>query len=226
MTGDPVVVIGAGPAGLTAAIELLGLGRQVVVVEESHSVGGLSRTVEHDGWRFDIGGHRFYTKVAEIEELWHAWLGPDDFVRRSRASRIYYRGRWFDYPLRIRNVLANLGPLESVRCLASYGAARFRVNDRSTFEGWVSARFGRRLYEIFFRSYTEKVWGVPARDLPADWAAQRIKTLSLGRAILDSIGIGRGLGHVTRRVVLVPPARPGHDVGGGARSGHGARRSG
>jgi protoporphyrinogen oxidase len=189
----PVVVIGAGPAGLTAALELTERGHRPTVLEADTVVGGISRTVERDGWRFDIGGHRFFTKVPEVEKRWKAILGPDDFLRRPRLSRIYYRGRFFDYPLRAGNALRNLGPLEAARSVGSYAWARIRPPaDQSSFEGWVSARFGRRLYDIFFASYTEKVWGIHPSKLPADWAAQRIKNLSLGRAVLDSVRGSKG----------------------------------
>jgi protoporphyrinogen oxidase len=156
-------------------------------------VGGISRTVERDGWRFDIGGHRFFTKVADVEKRWKEVLGPEDFLRRPRLSRIYYRGRYFDYPLKAGNALRNLGVVEAARSVSSYAWARVHPpKDQSSFESWVSARFGRRLYDIFFASYTEKVWGVHPSKLPADWAAQRIKNLSLGRAVLDSVRGGRG----------------------------------
>jgi protoporphyrinogen oxidase len=189
----PVVVIGAGPAGLTAALDLTERAHPTVVLEADTVVGGISRTVERDGWRFDIGGHRFFTKVAEVEKRWHQILGPSDFLRRPRLSRIYYRGRFFDYPLKAANALRNLGPIEAVRSVGSYLWARVRPPaDQSSFEGWVSARFGRRLYSIFFASYTEKVWGVHPSKLPADWAAQRIKNLSLGRAVLDALRGSKG----------------------------------
>jgi protoporphyrinogen oxidase len=184
----PVVVIGAGPAGLTAALDLTQRAHPTTILEADSVVGGISRTVEREGWRFDIGGHRFFTKVAEVEKRWKEILGAKDFLRRPRLSRIYYRGRFFDYPLKASNALRNLGPVEAVRSVGSYGWARVRPPaDQSSFEGWVSARFGRRLYSIFFESYTEKVWGVHPSKLPADWAAQRIKNLSLGRAVLDSV---------------------------------------
>jgi len=190
-TGDHrVVVIGAGPAGLTAAYQLAKAGHATgtTVLEADNVVGGISRTAERDGWRFDIGGHRFFTKVAAVERLWFEILGRDEFLLRPRLSRIYYRGKLFDYPLRAMNALKGLGIIEAIRCVASYVWARVRPpKDQTKFEGWVSARFGRRLYGIFFKTYTEKVWGVPADEIEADWAAQRIKNLSLVRAVIDSL---------------------------------------
>ena len=185
------LVIGAGPAGLTAAYELEKAGAPVTVLEASDAVGGISRTVERDGWRFDIGGHRFFTKVPEVERLWHEILPDEDFLMRPRMSRIFYDGKLFDYPLKAVNALTNLGLVEATRCMASYGLARIRPpKDQSNFEGWVAARFGWRLYRIFFKTYTEKVWGMPATEIQADWAAQRIKNMSLmtavGRALLPS----------------------------------------
>jgi len=182
------VIVGAGPAGLTAAYELAVRGLPATVVEADDVVGGISRTVERDGWRFDIGGHRFFTKVPSVERWWHEMLEDREFLSRPRLSRIYYAGRMFDYPLRPWNALRGLGPARALRCVLSYAAARLRPpRDQSTFEGWVTARFGRRLYETFFKTYTEKVWGVPASDIQADWAAQRIKNLSLGRAVLHAL---------------------------------------
>ncbi|HEX2073437.1 MAG TPA: NAD(P)/FAD-dependent oxidoreductase [Geodermatophilus sp.] len=187
-TGPHTVVVGAGPAGLTAAHELTVRGLPVTVLEADDVVGGISRTVEREGWRFDIGGHRFFTKVPAVERWWHQMLGEDEFLSRPRLSRIHYAGRLFDYPLRPVNALTGLGVVEAVRCLASYVATRIRPpRDQSHFEGWVSARFGRRLYEIFFKTYTEKVWGIPATEIQADWAAQRIKNLDLGRAVLHAL---------------------------------------
>ena len=191
--GGRVGVVGAGPAGLTAAYELARHGRAVEVFEATDAVGGISQTVERDGWRFDIGGHRFFTKVPEVEALWHELLDDEDFLRRPRMSRIYYRGKLFDYPLKPVNALRNLGVLEAVRCLASYAWVRLRPPaDQSTFEGWVAARFGWRLYRIFFKTYTEKVWGVPANAIQADWAAQRIKNLSLLGAVRNALWPRRG----------------------------------
>ena len=194
----PVVVVGAGPAGLTAAVRLRQADVDVTVVEATDSVGGISRTVERDGWRFDLGGHRFFTKVPEVEAFWHEVLPDEDFLMRPRMSRILYRGKLFDYPLKPFNALFGLGVLEAIRCVLSYALVRVRPpKDQSNFEGWVAARFGWRLYRIFFKTYTEKVWGVPATDIQADWAAQRIKNLSLLNAVTSAFGLGRSGGQIT-----------------------------
>ncbi|MGE3620807.1 MAG: NAD(P)/FAD-dependent oxidoreductase [Acidimicrobiia bacterium] len=180
-------MIGAGPAGLTAAYELARRGVTSTVLEADAVVGGISRTVERDGWRFDIGGHRFFTKVPEVEALWHEIL-PDELMTRPRSSRIYYRGRFFDYPIRPLNALRNLGPLEAVRCAASFVAVRFRPPaDRTSLEGYVASNYGWRLYEHFFKSYTEKVWGVPPAAISAEWGAQRIKGMSLWSAVWEPL---------------------------------------
>ncbi|HEX6501036.1 MAG TPA: NAD(P)/FAD-dependent oxidoreductase [Micromonosporaceae bacterium] len=194
----PVVVIGAGPAGLTAALMLTRAGRRPVVLEASGEVGGISRTVERDGFRFDLGGHRFFTKVDAVSKLWHEILPDGEFLRRPRLSRILYRGKLFDYPLKPMNALGNLGIVEASRCMLSYAKAKVRPpKDQSTFEGWVSARFGERLYRIFFKTYTEKVWGVPATSIQADWAAQRIKNLSLASAIINAVRPAKGKNQIT-----------------------------
>ncbi len=183
-----VVIIGAGPAGLTAAYQLGKLGYRSTVLESDSVVGGISRTVERDGWRFDIGGHRFFTKVAPVEELWHEILPDEDFMLRPRKSRIYYQGKFYDYPLRAANALGNLGVIEAVRCVLSYVWARIRPpKNQDMYEGWLAARFGWRLYRHFFKTYTEKVWGHPPSEMPADWAAQRVKNLSLSTAILNAL---------------------------------------
>jgi protoporphyrinogen oxidase len=184
--------MGAGPAGLTAAYELGKHGVDVTVLEQDpQSVGGLARTVEHRGYRFDVGGHRFFSKNPEIEELWTEVLGRE-MLERARLSRIYYRGRYFDYPLRVGNALSNLGPRETVRCLASYGRARLLpVREPRSLEDWVTNQFGRRLFEIFFKTYTEKVWGIPTSQLSADWAAQRIKGLDMASLIRSALGLHR-----------------------------------
>lgn len=183
-----VVVIGAGPAGLTAAYELQRNGHNCVVLEADDVVGGISRTVERDGWRFDIGGHRFFTKVPRVEAFWHEILSGDQFMMRPRMSRIFYKKKFFDYPLKIGNALSGLGIFEAIRCVLSYGYVRIRPpRNQSSFEGWTASRFGWRLYRIFFKTYTEKVWGVPADTIQADWAAQRIKNLSLFTAVLHAL---------------------------------------
>ena len=193
-----MVVIGAGPAGLTAAYQLVKAGVRPVVVEADDIVGGISRTVERDGWRFDIGGHRFFTKVPEVESLWHEILDDDSFLQRPRMSRIFYRGKLFDYPLKAGNALKGLGIVEAVRCVLSYAWARVNPpKDQSNFEGWTAARFGRRLYGIFFKTYTEKLWGVPATEIQSDWAAQRIKNLSLMTAVWRALFPRRGKKDVT-----------------------------
>jgi len=185
---DPVVVAGAGPAGLTAGYELARRGEPAVVLEAEAQVGGLAKTVVREGYRFDLGGHRFYTKSAEVEEIWHRVLG-DELMVRPRLSRIRWRGRFIDYPLRGGDVVRKVGALELARCAASYIAARRpRRREAETFEDWVTDRFGRRLFELFFRSYTEKVWGVPTSEIRAEWAAQRIRGLSLARAARTALG--------------------------------------
>lgn len=180
-------MLGAGPAGLTAGYTLAGLGHGALVLEAEEQVGGLARTVVRDGYRFDLGGHRFFTKSPEVEALWREVLG-DELLLRPRLSRIYWNGRFLDYPLGARDVVRKLGPLELSRCIASYALARARPRRREdTLEQWVSNRFGRRLYELFFRTYTEKVWGVPAAELRAEWAAQRIKDMSFTAAAKDAL---------------------------------------
>jgi len=179
----PVAVLGAGPAGLTAAYRLVQRGVPAIVFEADDEVGGLARTVVRDGYRFDLGGHRFFTKSEEVEDLWRELLGPELLVR-PRLSRIYWRGRFIEYPLRPADVFAKVGPLELARSLGSYARARLRrPRPQETYEDWVSSRFGRRLFELFFKTYTEKVWGVGTDELRAEWAAQRIADLSLSSAL-------------------------------------------
>ncbi len=187
-----MAVIGGGPAGLTAAHMLASRRRSVVLFEATDALGGLAQTAIRDGHRFDLGGHRFFTKSAEVEALWDDVLGPEMLVR-PRLSRILWRGRFLDYPLRGGDVIAKVGPIELVRCAASYAraAARRGRGREVSFEDWVTARFGRRLFELFFKSYTEKVWGVSTGELRAEWAAQRISGLSLwsaARAALPGAG--------------------------------------
>ncbi len=176
------VIAGAGPAGLTAAFELSRHGHPCVTLEaDPHLVGGISRTDTYKGYRFDIGGHRFFSKSAEVNRIWHEILG-DDLIERPRLSRIYYDRKFFHYPLKPADALLKLGPVRSARILASYLKAQLRpIRPERSFEDWVVNRFGRLLFEIFFKTYTEKVWGLPTSSITADWAAQRIKGLSLTR---------------------------------------------
>ncbi|BCA55524.1 hypothetical protein W02_26640 [Nitrospira sp. KM1] len=194
MSRASTVIIGAGPAGLTASYELSKRGVMSTVLESGTQVGGISKTVNYHGYRFDIGGHRFFSKVPLINELWQEILG-EEFLLRPRKSRIHYQQHFFDYPLRPVNALLGLGPLESVLIALSYLKARFaHIHDEKTFEDWVSNRFGYRLYNIFFKTYTEKVWGIPCKEISADWAAQRIKNLSLKQAVRNALlGASRGI---------------------------------
>ena len=188
-------ILGAGPAGLTAAYVHAKRGAPATVFEADVTVGGIAKTIEFGGYRLDLGGHRFFTKVEPIRQLWQEMLG-DDFLTRPRLSRIYYKGKYFDYPITAKDVVGRLGLVEATRCALSYLAAkRHRRSEADTFEEWVTARFGRRLYDAFFRSYTEKLWGIPGSEIRSLWAAQRIKNFSLGKAILSILGLNRE--HVT-----------------------------
>jgi protoporphyrinogen oxidase len=181
-------IIGAGPAGLTAAYELSKQGASVVVLEsDPEYVGGISRTVNYKDFRFDIGGHRFFSKSREVEDFWTEIAGPD-MLDRPRSSRIFYRGQFYTYPLKPFEALSKLGLIESTLCILSFMAARLHpTRDPKTFEDWVTNQFGKRLFRIFFKTYTEKVWGMSCSEISADWAAQRIKGLSLGSAIKHAI---------------------------------------
>ena len=189
--GEPagIAVLGGGPAGLTAAYVLGLRGRGATVYEADGVVGGIAKTVEFKGYRFDLGGHRFFTKLRPIQRLWEEMLG-DELLVRPRLSRIYYQGKYLAYPLVAKDVIARLGLLESTLCALSYLWNRFRPRREAlSFEDWVTTRFGRRLYDTFFRSYTEKVWGIPGSEIKAEWAAQRIKNFSLAKAILAMLGL-------------------------------------
>lgn len=183
-----IAIIGAGPAGLTAAY-LLGKANQDVTVFEKDPqyVGGISRTEMYKGYSFDIGGHRFFSKSKEVEDFWTEILG-DEMLERPRSSRIYYNNKFFSYPLVAMDALTKLGLVESTLCVLSYLQAKvFPVKNPNNFEDWVTNQFGKRLFRIFFKTYTEKVWGIPCNEISADWAAQRIKGLSLSSAIWNSL---------------------------------------
>jgi protoporphyrinogen oxidase len=186
------LIVGAGPAGLTAAYELSKKGQRVVVLEsDPQYVGGISRTVEYHGYRFDIGGHRFFSKSCEVENLWTEILGAD-LLERPRSSKIFYRGKFYAYPLKPLEALFQLGVLESTLCVLSFLEARLRpMRHPKSFEDWVVNEFGERLFRIFFKTYTEKVWGMSCEEISADWAAQRIKGLTLGGAIKNALLPGR-----------------------------------
>jgi protoporphyrinogen oxidase len=179
----PYVVIGGGPAGLTAGYLLAKRGKRVIVLEAEDQVGGIAKTVvDPDGYRFDLGGHRFFTKNQEVDDLWHEIMG-DEFLKRPRMSRIFWRGKYLDYPLKGTDVIKKLGPVELFLCGVSYLWATVKPKGREdNLEQWVSNRFGKRLYNHFFKGYTEKVWGVPCDEIRAEWAAQRIKGLSFSSA--------------------------------------------
>jgi protoporphyrinogen oxidase len=199
-------VIGAGPAGLTTAYCLAKAGRGVHVIEQDPVyVGGISRTVNYKNFLFDIGGHRFFSKSKEVVDLWNEIL-PDDFIDRPRLSRIFYKGKFYAYPLKAFEALRNLGLIESIACVASFAVAQaFPVRSPRTFHQWVRNQFGERLFRIFFKTYTEKVWGMGCDEISADWAAQRIKGLSLAGAVLDglrrSLGIGRAKGPAAKSLI-------------------------
>ena len=183
-----VVIIGAGPSGLTAAYELCKIGVKSVVLEKDEIVGGISRTVNYRGYLFDIGGHRFFTKVKAVDDLWREILEEEKFLKRRRLSRIYYNKKFFHYPLQPTNALFGLGIYNSFRTFLSYSKTQlFPIKPELSFEDWISNRFGRRLYYTFFKTYTEKVWGIPCNEISAEWAAQRIKGLSLLSALKNAL---------------------------------------
>jgi protoporphyrinogen oxidase len=197
MRDKPTVILGAGPAGLTAGYVLAKQGLPVVVLEAEDQVGGIAKTAVRDGYRFDLGGHRFFTKVKEVDDLWHEIM-REEFLKRPRMSRIYWRDgrgrtKFLDYPLRGPDVIKKLGPVDLTKAFLSYLWAAVKPKGREdTFEQWVSNRFGRWLFNQFFKSYTEKVWGVPTSEIRAEWAAQRIKGLSFFSAAMSAFFGNRG----------------------------------
>src|SRR5579864_1682250 len=228
MTVDAeVFVIGAGPAGLTAAYCLTKEARSVIIIEHDPIyVGGISRTVDYNGFLFDIGGHRFFSKSKEVVALWQEIL-PDDFIARPRRSRIYYNGKFFSYPLKAFEALLKLGVFASAACMLSYAYAKaFPVAPARTFHDWVRNQFGERLFQIFFKTYTEKVWGMSCDEISADWAAQRIKGLDLLTAVVNglkrSLHIGRkpkaGGATVKTLIESFQDPRPGRPAADGARA--------
>jgi protoporphyrinogen oxidase len=193
--GKKVGVIGAGPAGLTAAYVLSKKGYDVEVFEADAEVGGMCKTIKLWDNKVDIGPHRFFSNDKRVNELWLEVIGSD-YEMVNRLTRIYYKGKYFDYPLKPVNAFVNLGVAETGRCLLSYAQQRFTSNDnKEDFESWVVKRFGYRLYSIFFKTYSEKLWGIPCTELDVDFAAQRIKKLSLYEAVKNAF-IGGG-GHKT-----------------------------
>lgn len=182
-----VLIIGGGPSGLAAAYACSKSNLDVVCFESDTVVGGISRTVEYQGFRFDFGGHRFFTKIPAVHELWSKVL-EDDFLTRPRLSRIYYNGQFYKYPLQVTDALSRLGVINSLLIGLSYFKSQlFPLADESTFEQWVTNRFGKRLYAMFFKTYTEKVWGMPCTQIRAEWAAQRIKGLSLWSVLTNAL---------------------------------------
>ena len=236
-THTDVFVIGAGPAGLTAAYCLTKEGRDVTVIEKDPVyVGGISRTVEYNGFMFDIGGHRFFSKSKAVVDLWKEIL-PDDFIERPRLSRIYYGGKYYSYPLSAFEALRNLGIFTSAACMASFAYAKaFPIKDAGNFHEWVRNQFGEKLFSIFFKTYTEKVWGMSCDEISADWAAQRIKGLDLGVAVTEALKKAllpkratesrRTGGQDADRELPVPAQGAGHDVGSGRAQDPKARRQG
>ncbi len=210
MTSHPTVILGAGPAGTACAYTLAKNGKSSLLIERDKVPGGLCQTLNFKNYLFDIGGHRFLSKSKEVNAFWHEIMGPD-MLRVKRLSRIHYRGRYFDYPLSFSNTLKNIGILESLACFFSYLKHKYfkKVYD-GTVEGWITNRFGKRLYEIFFKTYTEKVWGVDCVRLSSKWTAQRIKGLSLRVAIQNAVlNLGGKRPKTLADEFLYPPQGPG-----------------
>lgn len=195
METKKAIIMGAGPAGLAAGYELSKKGIKSVILEKTEAVGGIARTINYEGYRFDIGGHRFFTKNKEVESLWRSLL-EGEWLKVHRLSRIYYKNRFFDYPLKPMNAFLGLGVFNCLGVLGSFVKSRiFPYLEEKTFEQWVSNRFGKKLYDIFFKTYTEKVWGIPCSEIGAEWAAQRIKGLSL-ITIIKNAFFGKRAGEI------------------------------
>jgi len=210
MRTDKPAIIGSGPAGMACAYTLAKSGISPLILEKEPVAGGLCRTIDFKGYLFDIGGHRFLSKSPEINLFWPEIMG-DRLLRVKRLSRIYYRKRYFNYPLSFFNTLFNLGPVDSFLCLGSYLKHVYtKPSAQDTFEGWITSKFGRLLYEIFFKSYTEKIWGIPCKEISSDWASQRIRGLSLGAAIIKALfGLEAGAPKTLCTEFLYPSQGPG-----------------
>jgi len=188
MSNRKIVIIGAGPAGLTAGYELKKRNKDFIIFEKEKEIGGIAKTVKYKNFRFDIGGHRFFSKSEIVNKIWKEILPADDWLQRHRLSRIYYDNCFFDYPLKIDNVVKNLGLKRSLAIILSFiNSKLFPIRDEKSFEDWIVNRFGWRLYKTFFKSYTEKLWGIPCEQIRADWAAQRIRGLSFTSAVKDAL---------------------------------------
>lgn len=188
---NEIIIIGAGPSGLAAAYYLTKNNINNLVIEKENQVGGICRTIDYKGYKFDIGGHRFFTDIEEVERLWYEVLG-DKLLKRPRLSRIYYNNKFFDYPISLTNTLRNLGILKSILILLSYFKSYLDKSKQIiTFEDYITKHFGERLFKVFFRVYTEKVWGIPCSEISADWARERITGLSMISAITDALVFSR-----------------------------------
>ncbi len=208
-----ILIIGAGPAGLTAGYELLKTQNFCVeIIEKENQIGGLAKTVDYKNYKYDIGPHHYVTESKEIEEWWKNVISKDEFVKLNRFTRIYYNKHFFLYPLQPINALMGLNPFESIHCISSYFRYKLWPKKVKSYEDWLSNRFGKRLFEIFFKSYTEKLWGIKCDQISADWAAQRIKNFSLGKAMFFAF-FGKIFKKYTPRTILSEFYYPVHGAG-------------